>query len=103
MADFRVTLTPIHGESPVGFVQDENGIPAQEYDGDYLLSDGYSWVHPLHVFDADGPTWLDSRGHLIPSIPLNLSGYTPPINPIHVTVNGITVTFNGVPVTHGTP
>ncbi len=72
-----ITYTATDGQSSTGVYESESGIETFETDVPYLLSDDNSLASPLPVFDAGGPTFLDSMGNVQSA--LAVKGMTPPI------------------------
>ena len=94
-----ITYVVPDGQEAIGVYEAEGGIPVVLVDTPYLMADATSLEAPIPVFDAGEPTWLDSAGQLMPSMPV--SGLTPNEPEENaVTVDGIPVTHNGEVVTH---
>lgn len=96
-----ITYVVPDGQEAIGVYEAEGGIPVVLVDIPYLMADATSLEAPIPVFDAGKPTWLDSAGQLMPSMPVSGLGDTPPLEENAVTDNGIPVTHNGETVTNG--
>lgn len=72
-----VTYVVPEGHEPVPVYEAEGGIPIEERDGPYVISDGLSLEDPVPIVDAGGPTWAASDGSLQDALPV--TGIAPPL------------------------
>lgn len=58
-----ITLTVPDGRDATGVYVSVSGIETFISNDPYLLSDGETLMHPLPVFDAGGPSFIDKMGN----------------------------------------